>query len=139
MKWIITIGMCILTTNLVAQQPANQIAEGGKVLIELVKVFKKAPSGKTDQGSQRGGSDLCYNNTSANDLLIELSVKLNDSLYKPLPNPLNLKANSQECLLELSPGIYHYKIYRKDGQETVIYLQGDIRLKANEKMERKIK
>ncbi|HPH84676.1 MAG TPA: hypothetical protein PLC48_04425 [Ferruginibacter sp.] len=139
MKWMITVGICFFNTNLVAQLPANQITEGGKVLIELVKVFKKTPTGKTDPGGQRGGSDLCYNNTSNNDLLIEFSVKVNDSMYKPLPNPLNLKANSQECLLELSPGIYHYKIYRKEGQEPMIYLEGDIRLKANEKMERKIR
>ena len=140
MKFIILFYSQMWIGVLFAQNPptANNIVEGGKVLMELVKVFKKSlPQGL--QPFENNSSDICFTNSTPDNLYIELAKKVNDSTYKNLPTALSLTTNAHECLLELPANVYHYKMYKKVNGIQSLSLEGDLRLVPNEKMEREIK
>jgi len=141
MKFIILFCLQFGTGYLLAQNPptTSNIVEGGKVLVELVKVFKKNPPQPGLQGPENNLSDICFTNSTSDNLFIDLSRKINDTTYRNLPTAVSLTANAHECLLELSPNVYHYKIYKKLNGVQSLSLEGDIRLLPNEKMEREIK
>ena len=119
--------------------PANNFVESGKLLIELVKIFRKNPVNPAGLNTGYNSSDLCFTNSTPDNLLIELSKKLNDSSYKQLPVAINLTSKAHECLLEISSGVYHYKVFKKNAGSQILLLEGEMRLMANEKMEREIK
>ena len=125
----------------VAQVPptANNIVEGGKVLVELVKVFKKNSLAQGTRSTDNASSDLCFKNNTIDNLYIEFSKRVNDSTMKTLPFSISVTVNAHECLLELSPSLYHYKVFKKNYTGQVLSLEGDIRLVPNEKMEREIR
>lgn len=124
-----------------AQNPStsSNIVDGGKILVELVKVFKKSPVQKDLHMSENNSSDICFTNSTPDNLYIELSKKINDTTYRNLPTAISLTNNAHECLLELLPNVYHYKVYKKTNGLQSLSLEGDIRLQPNEKMEREIK
>lgn len=140
MKTCILILLVIpLSFNLVAQIPQNNFVEGGKIFVELVKIFKKNPVQQSLRGQENNLSDLCFTNSTTDNLFIELSKKINDSSYKILPVSINLTTTAHECLLELPANVYHYKVFKKINGIQVLSLEGELRLIANEKMEREIK
>ena len=118
---------------------ANNVVEGGKILVELVKIFKKNPVQQGLQEQESNSCDICFTNSSTDNLSIELSRKINDSTYKNIPGMLILTTSSHECMLSLSPNVYHYKVFKKLGSTQVSFLEGDMRLAPNEKMEREIR
>ena len=128
-----------VSLNLVAQIPQNNFVEGGKIFVELVKVFKKNPVQQSLHGQDNNTSDLCFTNSTMDNLFVELSKKINDSSYKILPGSISLTTNAHECLLELPANVYHYKVFKKINGVQVLSLEGELRLIANEKMEREIK
>ena len=113
--------------------------EGGKILVELVNIIKKSPLSQNQHSQEKIPSDLCFTNSTSENLLIEISRKINDTSYKLLPASIGLSINAHECLLELTANIYHFKVYKKQNSVQVLLLEGDIRLNPNEKMERQIK
>ncbi len=140
MKTLLLILLLILVChNLNAQTPQNNFVEGGKILVELIRIFKKNPAKQALSGLENNSSDLCFTNSTPDNLLIELSKKLNDSSYKQLPVAINLTSKAHECLLEISSGVYHYKVFKKNAGSQILLLEGEMRLMANEKMEREIK
>lgn len=122
-----------------AQTPQNTLVESGKIFVELVKIFKKdqAQSGLLLQ--ENSTADLCFTNSTTENLLIELSRKISDSSYKNLPVSISLTINAHECFLELTPTVYHYKVFKKFNGTQQLSLEGELKLKLNEKMEREIK
>lgn len=123
----------------IAQTSQNTLIESGKILVELVKVFKKNNGQPVGMLNTNNLSDLCFTNSSLDNLFIEISKKINDSFYKALPASISLNSHSHECLLELVSGIYHYKLFKKNNTSLTLQLEGDLKLVPNEKMEREIK
>ena len=136
---VLTLLVILVSYNLVAQTPQNNFVEGGKILVELVRIFKKNPVQQVLHGQENNSSDLCFTNSTPDNLFIEISKKINDSSYKILPGSISLTTNAHECLLELSANIYHYKVFKKINGAQVLSLEGELRLVPNEKMEREIK
>ncbi|MBL0056309.1 MAG: hypothetical protein IPP31_08940 [Chitinophagaceae bacterium] len=128
-----------LTGQLNAQSNQSSLIEGGKLLVELVKVFKKEGPAKTGSDQLNGKSDLCFSNTTRDTLSVEVFKKLNDTVYRSLPFSLNLSGVTQECLLELNPMVYHYRISKRSNGLPQTLVEGDLRLMPNEKMQREIK
>ena len=122
-----------------AQSTQNTLVETGKVLVELVRIFKKGSVQKGLPISVNGTSDLCFANSSNDQLNIEVSRKISDTEYKVLPGSVSLTPQSHECLLELTPGIYHYRVYKRNNGVQALSLEGELKLVANEKMQREIK
>ncbi len=140
MKTYILAFLALLSViQLPAQTTSNNLVEGGKLLVELVKIFNKNPVPQNLHSQENYSADLCFINSTADNLLIEVSKKLNDSTYKILPASISLSSKAHECLLEISCTVYHYKVYRKQPGPQVLMLEGELRLAPNEKMEREIK
>ena len=133
---LLVIGLCFKTA---AQATQNTLIESGKLLVELVKIFKKNPLQQGVQMNGNNSSDLCFTNSTTDHLFIEVLKKINDSLYKVLPGSISLTPQAHECLLELPSSIYHYRVYKKNNGTQSLSLEGDLKLVPNEKMEREIK
>ena len=133
---LLVIGLCFKTA---AQATQNTLVESGKLLVELVKIFKKNPLQQGVQMNGNNSSDLCFTNSTTDYLFIEVLKKINDSLYKVLPGSISLTPQAHECLLELPSSIYHYRVYKKNNGTQSLSLEGDLKLVPNEKMEREIK
>ena len=141
MRLILIISFQVLIFKAGAQNPApvSNLVEGGKVLVELVKVFRKNQNINNLAGKQNNNSDICFTNSTTDNLLIELFKKINDTTFREIPSALSLTINAHECLLELSPNVYHYKVFKKNNGNLILSLEGDLRLISNEKMEREIR
>lgn len=131
--------LSFVISNAQIPSKANSILEGSKVLIDLVKIFKKGVVQDGLHNTDNISSDICFTNSTHENLYIELSRKLNDTIYRTLPNSVSLTANSHECLLELSPNVYHYRIYKRMNTTLLLSLEGEIKLVPNEKIEHEIK
>ena len=136
---LIILSVIGLSFKTVAQSPQNTLLESGKILVELVKIFKKSPLQQGVQVNGNNSSDLCFTNSTSDHLFIEVLKKINDSLYKVLPISISITPQAHECLLELPSGIYHYRVYKKNNGTQSLSLEGDLKLVPNEKMEREIK
>jgi hypothetical protein len=141
MKPILIAGLWLtaVLSNAQTSTPSGNIIEGGKMLIELVKIFRNPPSRRQLTGKGDQLSDICFKNSTVGDLYIQLLKKLNDTTYKDLPVSVSLLSLSRECIMDLVPGVYHYRVFKKDNKAQLLSLEGELRLVPNETMEREIR
>ncbi len=127
---------------------ASNIIEGGKVVVDILKVFRSSkypgliPATTTrispDSCEIKGTTDICYKNTSGQPVTVNL-YKRNGEAYASTALSLIIEINSSECLYEIQAGIYKYKIEYKDKDKTVIQKEGEIKLVACDKRTEEIK
>ena len=138
----------IITINAPAQNnTASNIIEGGKTVVELIRVFKaprytmppQAIVEKKDSCSLKNVSDLSFKNSTDKGLYISL-YKRNGSTYEPNVLTMKVLPKALECLYELRAGIYKFKI-EIDGEddERIVYREGEMKLVACENIIREIK
>jgi hypothetical protein len=126
---------------------ASNIIEGGKTLVELVRVFRTprhtmpAPVivERKDSCSIKNVSDLSFKNSTDKGLYISL-YRRNGSVYEANVLTMKVLPKAQEILFELRSGIYKFKI-EIDGEEDdrVVYREGEMKLVACENIVREIK
>jgi hypothetical protein len=125
---------------------ASNIIEGGKALVELIRVFKVPKTGlvqpaaveKKDSCALKNITDLCIKNSTARNLVVTL-YKRNGNLYEPGVLSYKILSKSQECLYELKSGVYKMKLEAEEEGKMVIYREGEIKLNACENMFKEIK
>ena len=127
---------------------ANNIIEGGKVMVDIIKVFKSprkevsssanVPIPATDSCAIKAFADVCYRNSSGKSLYISL-YKRNGNSYTPVPLNLTILNNTKECLYEIQAGIYKYKIEYDDDNKKIIYKEGEIKIQACDKKQEEIR
>lgn len=123
----------------------NNIIEGGKTLVELVRVFKTPKTGivqqniieKKDSCAIKNITDLCIKNTTGKSLLVSLS-KRNGNSYDPGVLTSKILPKSQECLYELKCGVYKMKLETDEDGKISLYREGEIKINACEKMFKEI-
>jgi hypothetical protein len=129
-----------LTTNII---------EGGKTLIDLVRVFKTPKTtlittattsvSVVDSCYSKGLADVCYKNTSGKTMQVSL-YKRNGTNYATTALSLRISTNSQEHLYEVPVGIYKFKIeYDEQDSRKIIFSEGEIKINACDKVVREIK
>ena len=143
--------LCMLTFSTISfcQSPGQQIVEGSKTLVELIKVIKTprqnltaqnftpANNNAADSCVLKQRSDLCYKNNSSKVLTISI-YKRNGDVYDTLPFTMKVLAQKQECWYELRAGIYKYKIEQDATTGKTILSEGEFKLEACENMVREI-
>lgn len=143
--------LCMLTFPTISfcQSPGQQIVEGSKTLVELIKVIKTprqnltaqnftpANNNAADSCVLKQRSDLCYKNNSSKVLTISI-YKRNGDVYDTLPFTMKVLAQKQECWYELWAGIYKYKIEQDATTGKTILSEGEFKLEACENMVREI-
>ena len=132
---------------LLQAQPANasNLLEGGKTLIELIKVIKpqKNNPGATsyqspDSCSIKKIADISFKNRMDKTIIISLYFRMGNS-YEPQPFSLQLLPSSQESLYDVRAGIYKYKIETDSSGQRALLHEGELKLAPCEKAAKDIK
>ena len=146
MKKFIFIGFLFLSqVAAVAQTNPEQFIEGGKTLIELIKLIKTPKkNGGPAAGLVRGDScvskqtaDLCFRNQTNRSLSI-IVFKKTEGIYESLPFTLKIPTGREECWFEMKAGIYKYKIEEDLNGQFILYREGELKLNACDQMQRTI-
>ncbi len=145
----------LMNGSLLALAQSNlitSIIEGGRTLVDLVRVFKtpkvnmvQIPATKHTKASgvdscySKGLADITYKNTSGKTMEVSL-YKRNGALYAATSLTLRIGNNSQESLFEISSGIYKYKTEYEDADDKkVIYREGEMQITPCDKLVKEIK
>jgi len=128
------------TTGIYAQNqtPANSIVEGGKTLVELIKVIKPAQNHMKDCLTKQT-ADICFKNKSGEKIQISLYKRF-DTGYIATPFKIIALSKSEECLYELNCGVYKYQIevYMPYKESFDTLKSGEIKLQPCDKSIREI-
>lgn len=132
-----------------SQNKPNPVIEGGKTLLELIRVFKTprqtvasqntnaVTSAVSDSCVFKQTSDLCFKNSSTKILAVSI-YKRTDTGYDARPFVLKILIAKEECLYEMRAGIYKYRIEIDGLQGKTILREGELKLQACENMQREI-
>jgi len=148
MRAFILTAAVLINMNTAAQNnTAANIIEGGKTLVELVRVFKTPRNAvysqnfvkKKDSCVLKNVCDLSFKNSTSKALYISL-YKRNGNLYEANVLTMKVLPKAQECLYELKSGIYKFKI-QIDGEDDklIVYREGELKLTACENIIKEIK
>jgi hypothetical protein len=150
MKKYIILAVCFFVTAAHAQNStASNLIEGGKTLVELVRIFKTPKNNitgaavheptKTDSCTIKNISDCCFKNSTAKSIYISL-YKRNGAVYETVPLTIKILPKAQECWYELRAGIYKFKI-EMDGEadKKITFREGEMKLTACENAVKDIK
>lgn len=134
-------------------QDVTKIIEGGKTLVELIRVFKTpkqnlgtqqligqnthTAGASNDSCAIKQRSDLCYKNSSSKSLVISI-YKKNEDTYESQPFTMKVLSQKQECWYELKAGIYKYRIEVDTATAKTLFSEGEFKLEACDKMQREI-
>lgn len=125
---------------------AGNIIEGGKVLVDLVRVLKIPKTNmavqpvmeRKDSCLIKNQSDLCFRNATGKSIMVTL-YKRSGNGYEPGVLSAKILPRNQECWYELKAGIYKMKIERDDDDSVKIYREGELKLLACSNIFREIK
>ncbi len=146
----IVVALCFFAVAARAQNStASNLIEGGKTLVELVRVFKTPKNNvastaipnpaKTDSCAIKNISDCCFKNSTAKSVYISL-YKRNGAAYEAIPLTIKVLSKSQECWYELRAGIYKFKIeIDREDDKKITFREGEMKLGACENAVKEIK
>ncbi len=151
MKKYFLAAVCLHTISAAAQNnTASNLIEGGKTLVELVRVFKTPKNNiannaappqpiKTDSCAIKNISDISFKNSTAKSLYITL-VKRNGAVYETQFLTIKVLPKALEYFYELRTGVYKLKI-ETDGEndKRILYREGEIKLAACDNTIKEIK
>jgi hypothetical protein len=148
MRRLITAVLVLVTINTSAQNnTAANIIEGGKALVELVRVFKMPkylmplPQPVVEQKDScaiKNISDFTIKNSTGKPLLVSL-YRRNGNIYEAGILSLKILPKNQETLYELKAGIYKLKFETEEDEEKKVFREGEIKLNACENVFKEIK
>lgn len=148
MRRLILAPTCLITINSTAQNnTAYNIIEGGKTLVELVRVFKTpkyfitAPQvmvEKKDSCALKNIADIGIKNSTSHPLIVSL-YRRNGNIYEPGILSLKILPKNQEFLYDLKAGVYKLKLETEDDGDKKILREGEIKLVACENIFKEIK
>ena len=148
MRAFILTAVVLININTSAQNnTAANIIEGGKALVELVRVFKmpryfmpfpQPIVEKKDSCLIKNISDFTIKNSTNKPLLVSL-YRRNGNIYEPGILSLKILPKNQETLYELKAGIYKMKSETEEDNERKVFREGEIKLNACENVFREIK
>ena len=123
-----TLGMMLLLiqTTLVQSQsksPVDQALEGGKVLVELIKVFGNDKHKEGETGCNGRYANLCIVNARDSSLTILLTHHDREDRCELIITP-----DGKECCLQLALGVWTYTISAKGNPAAI--RKGDLLVEA---------
>lgn len=147
MRRLILAAIVITTFNAAAQNNlASNIIEGGKTLVELVRVFKtpkfmmsqQPVVEKKDSCAIKNISDFTIKNSTGNPLLVSL-YRRNGNVYEPGVLSLKILPKNQETIYEIKAGIYKIKYETEEDDEIKTFREGEMKLIGCENIFKEIK
>ena len=145
-KLILSAVTIIAFTASAQNNTASNIIEGGKTLVELVRVFKmpkyvmsqQSIVEKKDSCTVKNTTDFSVKNSTEKSLLVSL-YRRNGNIYEASVLSLKILPKNQENLYEIKAGIYKIKYEMEEDDVKKIIRQGEIKLIACENIFKEIK
>jgi hypothetical protein len=145
---ILGVAIVIAISTTAQNNTAYNIIEGGKTIVELIRIFKAPREAmypqnniveKKDSCSIRNVCDLSFKNSTDTGLYISL-YRRNGNTYEPNVLTMRILPKAFEYLYEIKSGIYKVKI-EMDGEdeERVLYREGEMKLVACQNVFKEIK
>lgn len=148
MRTLIVAVAALINVNTFAQNnTAANIIEGGKTLVELVRVFKTPkttlaseapPVIRMDSCAVKNTTDICVKNATGKALQVSL-FRRNGNTYETAVLSLKVLPKNQECLYELKSGVYKIKLETEENGIKTSLREGEIKLNACENVFKEIK
>lgn len=144
--FILAVAVLVNTGSFAQNNTATNIIEGGKTLVELVRVFKTSRTSlaseppavkKSDSCAIKGTTDICIRNAAGKPLLVSL-FRRNGNLYENAVLSLKILPKNQECLYELKSGVYKIKLETEENGVKTSLREGEIKLNACENVFKEI-
>lgn len=145
---ILAVAVLVNTGSIAQNNTTTNIIEGGKTLVELVRIFKipkylLAPQPvsfieKKDSCAVKNISDISIKNSTAKPLLVSI-YRRNGNLYDPGVLSLKILPKNQETIYELKAGIYKIKYEAEEDDDTRTINEGEIKLMACNNIFKEIK
>ncbi|MBS1510064.1 MAG: hypothetical protein JST86_04440 [Bacteroidetes bacterium] len=137
MKIYLLAATLMLHINGMAQSNTmSDIVEGGKTLVELVKIFKTPRSNiapqpvvaaTKDSCAAKSVTDFCIKNTGTKTIMVTL-LRRNGNIYETGSLTLKVLPKSQEWLYEVKSGIYKMKMETEEDDVKKTIKEGEIKL-----------
>lgn len=129
---VVCLVLSICQASSQSNRSADQVIEGGKVVVELIKAFAAKKDSAKDQGCTGKHADLCITNTSSISIFVSLQHR-----GSGLIREMVIQYESQECCLQLNTGVWTYDL-RMTGTEYSIR-KGDLLIEGCQNIFMKIK
>jgi len=115
----------------------SNIIEGGKTLVELVRVFKtpktamgqQSTAGQKDSCAVKSVSDMCFKNLAAYPVNVSL-YRRNGNVYETTALSVKVLPGNQEFLFEVRSGIYKMKIEMDEEGVKKLLREGEMKINA---------
>lgn len=147
MRAFILATVVLVNLNTAAQNnTATNIIEGGKTLVELVRVFKmprylmyiQPVVEKKDSCAIKNITDFTIKNSTGKPLLVSL-YRRNGNIYEAGILSLKILPKNQETIYEIKAGIYKIKFETEADDEKKIIREGEIKIISCENVFKEIK
>ncbi len=106
----VAIGVCILILGLgkaegQSNKAADQVIEGGKVVVELIKVLTGKRDLEKNPGCKGTYADLCVVNESSGSITAVLQHRLTEEMREMIILPA-----MRECCLQIAVGVWTFDL-----------------------------
>ena len=127
------------TTNI------SNYLEGGKTLVELIKVIKpqknlvsSASFNSTDSCAIKKLADISFKNKTDKTIHVCLYFRVGN-IYETQGLSLQLAPSSQENLYDVRSGIYKYRIETDTNGQKSVLQEGELKLQSCDKLVKEVK
>lgn len=104
--FLLCIALCISDhSSGQSAETTDQMIEGGKLIVELVKVLSGKRDTDKDTGCKGKYADLCIQNTSANSIAVYLEHRVSAEKREVVILPAG-----KECVLQSRAGVWTYDL-----------------------------
>ncbi len=103
--WLLLSGGSGLVAQAANPNTSNQVIEGGKLVVELIKVFTNKKETERDPDCKNSHADLCVHNQSNSSLIVSLSFRQTGETREVVVLP-----GGRECSLQLRLGVWTYEL-----------------------------
>ena len=137
LKTIITsIGLCLCVPFIVAAQGApatsSHVIEGGKLVVELIKVIGSKRDQERDGGCRNSYADLCVFNQSTHSLTVMLLHRQTEETRE-----IVVLSGGKECCLQAKAGVWTYDLRYSESPHSL--RKGDVLIEGCKDMDMTIK
>ena len=145
MKILLLVAVCLCTEMKAQNATSADLVEGGKVMVELIRVFKTpktamlvTANNNTDSCGLKKLGDISFKNKTGKMIQVSLYLRIGNA-YELKPLLLNISTSSRETLYDIKSGIYKYKVETEvDGVKITLH-EGELKLQSCEKLQKEIK
>lgn len=115
--------LCLGNTKGQSNKTADHVIEGGKVVVELIKVLSNKKGLKESPGCEGTHADLCVMNESLVSLTMSLHQRSSEEKREIVILP-----SMKECCFQIAAGVWTYDLHPTTSLQSI--RKGDLRIEG---------